>query len=190
MIVVVAVVTFKRVNSLARLLASCDKLAKPDDCRLIFLIVDNDRRESAGAVAWCPSAFDELHYVCETKRGIPCALNRALDEAHLLGGHVLCFVDDDESPTENWLRNIVSCWRHSNAQLVGGPVDVAPLPRDADLPLRLINASLVGRMARKSRKTAQAAKAGRPYTILTNNWLCDLHWQQRSGIRFDEKFLV
>ena len=36
-------------------------------------------------------------------------------------------------------------------------------------------------------QTAIAASQSEKYTIVTNNWLCDLWWQRESGIRFDNK---
>nr|MCU0790756.1 hypothetical protein [Nitratireductor sp.] len=46
------------------------------------------------------------------------------------------------------------------------------------------------RQARKSRQTAAAAARGGKYTIVTNNWLCDMAWLNASGLRFDERLLV
>lgn len=45
-------------------------------------------------------------------------------------------------------------------------------------------------MRRKNKKSELAPERNKRLTILTNNWLCDLKWQQRTGIEFDETMLV
>jgi hypothetical protein len=50
--------------------------------------------------------------------------------------------------------------------------------------------SLAGRAKRKYRATALAAAKGRRFTVVTNNWLCDLRWLVREDIRFDEQMLL
>jgi len=73
---------------------------------------------------------------------------------------------------------------------VGGPVVVAPPPVEATGWQKMINASLASRQARKNRAVAKAAIGGARYTIVTNNWLCDVKWLTRSGMRFNENLLV
>lgn len=93
-------------------------------------------------------------------------------------------------PETEWLVRLVDAWRRSGAQLVGGPVGVAPPPDDATAWQRLMNASLAARAERKFRLTAEAAARGGRYTIVTNNWLCDLRWLRATGLRFDENLLM
>ncbi|WP_293287344.1 glycosyltransferase [Oricola sp.] len=185
-----AVLTHRRPKGLDRLLSSFDTLTRPDCGRLAILVVDNDLNESARDVSLARrTGFAKIHYVCEPRRGIPVARNRALDEAQAMGADVLCFIDDDEYPDSQWLTNLVDCWKKTEAHLIGGPVEVTPLSDRAGTWARFVNASLVGRMRRKNRRTARAAECGRPFTVVTNNWLCDLGWQRRNGVRFDEKLL-
>ncbi|MAS06045.1 MAG: hypothetical protein CL534_15380 [Ahrensia sp.] len=191
MSVAVAILTYKRLDMLETALARCEAAFRAAKVRAILLVIDNDADETARpVVARFADRFDEIHYHCEPRRGIPVARNRALDEALALGADALCFIDDDEYPDPEWLARLVACWRETGADLVGGPVEVArPVP-GAGLLQRIINASLAARMRRKNSKTARAAARKGRYTIITNNWLCDLAWQKRAKIRFDETLLI
>ena len=102
----------------------------------------------------------------------------------------LCFIDDDEYPDRRWLVELVACWRTTGAELIGGPVRVAAPPALATSWQRLVNASLAARARRKERDAAADAARGRCRTIVTNNFLCDLRFAERHGLRFDETLLV
>ncbi len=189
--VVVAALTFRRPETLEKLLESFSQLPIPPHCGVTFLIVDNDSAESARAtVEGWQSRIPTLRYVIESQPGIPVARNRALDEATLTGADALCFIDDDEQPDELWLLELVSTWRATDADLVGGPVRVAAPPPCSSVWQRIINASVAGRARRKERDAAHDAARGRCRTIVTNNFLCDLRFANRHGLRFDEKLLV
>lgn len=189
--VVVAALTFRRPESLEILLAGFSRLVAPPHCTVTFLIVDNDSAESARpTVERWQARIPGLCYVVEPHPGIPVARNRALDEARAAGADALCFIDDDEYPDRLWLQELVALWQDKDADLVGGPVRVAPLPPGASVWQRLINASVAGRARRKERNAARDASRGRCRTIVTNNFLCDLRFAARQGLRFDETLLV
>lgn len=191
MSVAVAILTYRRRDMLDTALARCEAALRAADIHAILLVIDNDAGETARPVVErCKDRFGEIHYHCEPRRGIPVARNRALDEALTLGADALCFIDDDEYPDPEWLARLVACWRETGADLVGGPVEVARPVAGAGFAQRVINASLAARMRRKNLKTARAAARNGRYTIITNNWLCDLAWQKRAQIRFDETLLI
>jgi glycosyltransferase involved in cell wall biosynthesis len=185
------VLTFRRPDLLAALLDCFSRIVPPSNCRVRLLVVDNDARASAMPTfaAWS-DRLPAARYVVEPRLGIPVARNRALDEALACGADALCFIDDDETPASDWLVRLVEAWRQSGANLVGGPVEVAPPPGSATLLQRVMNASLAARARRKCRRTARAAARGGRYTIVTNNWLCDLRWLATTGLRFDESLLM
>lgn len=190
-VIAVAVLTYQRTDLLDMLLNSYAAMEHPSDAQLIFIVVDNDPEGSArNTVNKRRASLGEVHYIIEASRGIPLARNRALDEAQHLGADALCFIDDDEYPDSQWLVQLVECWRTTGSHLIGGPVRVASPPATANRWQRFINSSLAARMVRKNRVTAQRAATGDRYTVVTNNWLCDLRWQHQSGIRFDENMLV
>jgi glycosyltransferase involved in cell wall biosynthesis len=187
----VAILTYKRGDLLDKLLAECSGLEKSDTFHQTLLVIDNDPDSSAKPIVDRHRATcGEIRYAAEARRGIPIARNRALDEALAMDADVLCFIDDDEYPDTEWLCRLVECWQTTGAHLVGGPVEVTDPPAAANRWQRFINASLAERMRRKNRITAQRAKRGKRYAIVTNNWLCDLAWQRRSNVRFDETMLV
>lgn len=189
--VVVAILSYKRPKMLSFLISRCREMVIPAGVKPIFLVVDNDPDATARKVA--DGNFGgplDLRYILEPRRGIPMARNRALDEALALDADALCFIDDDEYPDATWLDSIVRCWLDEGADLVGGPVVVGPPSAEANTWQRFVNASLSARMHRKNRKSDTAAKSKGRFTILTNNWLCDLAWQKRSAIRFREEFRV
>jgi succinoglycan biosynthesis protein ExoM len=189
--IVVAVLTFKRPGELAEFLEVFARIERPAHCRLMLLVVDNDAKASARELvaAW-QERIPGLRYVVEPKVGIPVARNRAVREALACSADALCFIDDDETPDARWLVHLVAAWRHSKAHLVGGPVSVAAAPFHASPWQRLINASLASRARRKNAMTARAAATGGRFTIVTNNWLCDLHWLTSNALRFDERLLL
>ena len=189
--IVVAVLTFRRPDLLVDFLEAYARIALPDGCDVTLLVVDNDASGSGRTTfeAW-RGRIPGGRYVVEPRTGIPVARNRAVREAIATGADALCFIDDDEVPETDWLVRLVEAWRCSGAQLVGGPVGVAAPPKDATPWQRLMNTSLAARADRKFRLTAQAAARGGRYTIVTNNWLCDLRWLQSKGLRFDENLLM
>lgn len=189
-IVAIALLTYKRGELLKKFLEAYSALAKPAGCKMLLIIVDNDAKQSARPVVDANASFlGPFLYVNETRKGIPVVRNRALDEALALDARILCFIDDDEYPEREWLTRLVGCWEKSKAELVGGPVEVAIPPAEANMWQRQINRSLKARMERKNRKTAKAATGGDRYTVVTNNWLLDLDWQRCHGLRFDETLL-
>ncbi|MEM9999260.1 MAG: glycosyltransferase [Pseudomonadota bacterium] len=189
--VFVVVLTYQRPALLARTLSHFDQLAHPDGAKLIFCVVDNDAEGSARNVTEAHGSLNgALLYRRAEPRAIPIARNRAIDEAHAAHADALCFIDDDEYPDREWLVHLVRCWRETGADLVGGPVKVTPPPKEMAVWPAAINRGLAARADRKNDKAAAAAEQGRPVTVVTNNWLCDLHWQKQTGLRFDETMLV
>jgi GT2 family glycosyltransferase len=189
--IVVAVLTYKRGDLLEKLLGEFAAMQTPPNSRVTLLVIDNDENGSAQPLAesW-KARMPALRYVVEKRRGIPVARNRGLDEALALDADALCFIDDDEFPHPKWLVNLVRDWQGTGAHLLGGPVEVAAPPQGATWWQCFVNSSLAGRQSRKSRQTANAAARGSKYTIVTNNWLCDVAWLKSTGLRFDERLLV
>jgi succinoglycan biosynthesis protein ExoM len=97
----VCVPTYRRPESLARLLASLARLKLAAGPTLEILIVDNDPQRSAAATARSLGDFPHLvRWLEEPRRNLAHARNRAIDEA---SGRWLAFIDDDEIADEHWL---------------------------------------------------------------------------------------
>lgn len=184
--IVVAALTCDRNDLLEKLLVEFSQMTLPPAARIILLVIDNSADASSQMmVQRHQNRISELRYVSETSPGIPIARNRAIEEAIELQADALCFIDDDEYPDRQWLVELHADWKNTHANLIGGPVEVAKCCPTLGWWHRLINSSLVKRQRRKNRQAMRRWEAGRQPTIVTNNWLCDLSWLRRSGLRFD-----
>jgi succinoglycan biosynthesis protein ExoM len=189
----VAAITFRRPLMLEALLHSFLELRTPQGTELCFLVVDNDAQRSAAATV---AAFNtqnsrsNVQYVVEVEPGIPFARNRALHEARTLGYSYLAFVDDDETVEPDWLVELFGAAQNRGLELVGGPVRCANWA-EAVPPSRwqrLIFDGIRWRYLHKERAAIRLYRKGRErdIVVVTNNWLINLAWQQRTGLLFDE----
>jgi cellulose synthase/poly-beta-1,6-N-acetylglucosamine synthase-like glycosyltransferase len=185
-LVYVSSLTYKRPGDLASLLNSLNGLTLPKGWEVCFLIVDNDPQGSGRAVVDAAKANfgDSLTYLVENTPGIPAARNRALKEALDANATLLCFLDDDEIPEPDWLRELVSCWASGSAALIGGPVRRHLPAESLSMKQRLLGRSMMSRRAVTDRLTASGAVSGKP-RVYTNNWLCELATVRAHGLRFD-----
>lgn len=121
--IALCIVTYRRQESLARLLRSLGLLRfDVDQPEIRVIVVDNDASGSAGNVvedfrkecAW-PILYD-----IEPARGIAQARNRAIQ---LAGNDLnwIAFVDDDEEVEPFWLNNLMQAQRKFCADVVVGP---------------------------------------------------------------------
>lgn len=190
LVVAIGACTRQRPKMLERLLASFAELAIPDGVTPIFLIIENDTEATSDAVI---AQFRDrlpgtLHFALETVPGIPMARNRGLDEAASLNADLMLYVDDDETVDPQWLTALVSKWRTSSAELIGGPVRLTPPEEDLTGSQKTVYQGMVKRFAGKENRAAEKAAAGQAeqVTVVTNNWLCDMRLYHVLGLRFDE----
>jgi cellulose synthase/poly-beta-1,6-N-acetylglucosamine synthase-like glycosyltransferase len=117
--VLVAVLTFRRTQLLPDLLAALVHQARTISPSATVLVVDNDPDGSAreSVQGW---AAEGVRYAHEPRPGISAARNRALTEA--ADADALVFIDDDELPSPEWLRSLVSAWQRWGCAAVTGPV--------------------------------------------------------------------
>ncbi|OFI38954.1 glycosyl transferase family 2 [Arthrobacter sp. SW1] len=171
---VIAVLTYKRPEDIAlaipRLQEQLDTVGGPAS----VLVVDNDPAGSARATVE-GFASPRIRYVHEPRPGIAAARNRALAES--AGDSVLVFIDDDEVPTPDWLRTLLTLHRETAAAAVVGPV----VSEYARTPERWIQE---GRFFDRRR-----LRTGTRLTVAaTNNLLLDLAQIRALGLAFDERF--
>ena len=187
--VAVALCTRGRPRMLAAALAS---LARLDPCghQVRVIVVHNDKALAAPppldpSLASLPG-FAPIQFV-EREIGIAQARNRALDEAMALGCRWLAFIDDDETADPQWLAQLLATATRRGLALAGGPVRMHKPAADATREERIVWAGIARRFAANERRAA--AKAARSadggITIITSNWLCDLDFVRRHGLRFD-----
>lgn len=122
--VAICALTYLRPDGLGRLLDGVDSLDVPDGVVVSTIIVDNDPDASArNAVEGRAAAFaTELLYVHEPARGISHARNAAVAAARRLNADAVCFIDDDEWPDPQWLRELLRSAESVGADIVTGPV--------------------------------------------------------------------
>lgn len=135
----VGIITYKRPESLKRLLAAlaAQTFANKEPLPFTIVITDNDSAGSARSV--CDEARDlhklNITYVVEPQNGIPFARNRVV--ASLPDAcDLLAWVDDDESPMPQWLDVLTSTQRETEADIVMGSVE-AILPEGTPAWIRM-----------------------------------------------------
>jgi len=123
--VVICVATFRRPEGLRRLLVgiAAQTFHSGPRPRLRIVVVDNEA--SADTKAVCDATAAELgldlQYVPESRVGIPYARNAAL-AAVTPADDWLCFIDDDEVPSPNWVGALLAAQRETGAECVAGLV--------------------------------------------------------------------
>jgi glycosyltransferase involved in cell wall biosynthesis len=86
-----------------------------------IVVTDNDKEESGREVV-CEFAAESpiaIAYCVQPVQNIALARNKALENA---GGEFIAFIDDDEFPEEEWLRNLLETCKAYGADGVLGPV--------------------------------------------------------------------
>ena len=182
---VIGVPTFRRNAQLDALLPMLlEHLAQARADGLVdsgsVLVVDNDpdgrARDMVTAHA-ARAARDErglVVYEHETTPGVVAVRNRILDGAARSGARLVAFIDDDETPEENWLVALVRTWREHPAAAVAGRV-LPSYPADID-PWIVAG----GFFVRRDLPTGTVVP-----TAPTSNVLVDLEPVRRLGLRFD-----
>lgn len=187
-VVFVAALTYRRPEMLSILLEKLSALQHPTGWKVGFLIVDNDDYAGAKALveAYAPR-FEPgaLDYVVEPEPGIPFGRNRALDEATARGAKLLAFIDDDEYPEPDWLRELVSHYEETGAVLTGGPVRLLPPDYPTGMWRQLLAKSMVSYSGFMRAWFARRARNGRLLAVVTNNWLGNVEWINDKQLRFD-----
>lgn len=175
--VVVAVLTFRRPADLAEALpALSDQMQRlPDSWSVRLLVVDNDpgagaRSQVEDFASATPGV--EVVYEHEAEPGIAAARNRALDVSG--DRRLLIYIDDDERPSEDWLRLLLETWRSERPAAVVGPV----VSTFATPPSPFVTA---GRFFDRRR----LATGTEVRVAATNNLLLDLETVRAHGLRFD-----
>lgn len=172
--VLVAVATFRRPELLEALLPALVEQAEALDRPAAVLVVDNDPAESARGVVERSAG---TAYEVEAQPGIAAARNRALDVASLMGVAAVVFIDDDETPSPEWLQTLVDAWADWGVAAVAGPVlshfagEVDPWVAAAPT-------------FRRPRRTTGQSLGG----AATNNLILSTAVLDRHQLRFDDAF--
>jgi glycosyltransferase involved in cell wall biosynthesis len=174
----ICIATFRRPEGLRRLLAgiAAQTYRNRPPPRVRVVVVDNEA--SAQTEALCRAAATDLglalQYVAEPRTGIPYARNAALD-AVTSSDDWLCFIDDDEVPSESWLESLRAAQKQTGAECVAGRV-VPVFPPET--PRWIVNGAFFG-----SRKLGTGTRVPS-----TSNTMISRAAVSRLGLRFDTDF--
>jgi succinoglycan biosynthesis protein ExoM len=127
--ITVCVCTYKRPGLLGQLLAKLEGQAGKDLFDYSIVIIDNDQAASAKKTVESHRKQSDLSisYDVEPEQNISLARNKAVEKAE---GDLIAFIDDDEFPVPEWLRNLHGGMIRYNADGILGPV----LPRFEEDP--------------------------------------------------------
>lgn len=171
--VVVAVLTYRRPALLVPLLPEIARQAARVRPRAEVLVVDND--PDAGARSTVVGlGLAGVTYVHEPVPGIAAGRNAAL--RHAGDADVLVFIDDDETPAEDWLGTLLTAHRVLGGAAVAGPV----VRLHERPPAAWVRAARVFDRRRMATGTPmQAAGSG--------NLLVDMRHVRRHQLSFDDR---
>lgn len=137
----VCVCTYRRNHLLSNLVDKLEKLAMPESLKFEVVFVDNAPERHAEAIISQLQKKSKINiiYAHESKRSISHARNRSIKEAN---GAYIAFIDDDEFPTESWLKELYSTLIKYDMDGVLGPVEAY---YDEDSPKWLKKSGLLNR---------------------------------------------
>jgi len=120
--ITVCICTYQREKLLERLLTALSNQRTEDLFRFTaVVVVDNDASGSARDLIERLRAMYPvpIRYLQEPAKNIALARNRALSQ---VSSKYFAFIDDDETPGEDWLLNLWRTLNHYNADAALGPV--------------------------------------------------------------------
>ena len=175
-VTLVALTYQPEMQDLAELLPLLDAQARNcPDLTVDVLVVDNDPAAGGRALVGSRTWPEIARYVHEPTPGIAAARNRALEETR--DADVVVFIDDDERPSESWLRALTDTFSQTGAAAVTGLV----IPVYTEQPDPWITAG--GFFIRENHAQGTVMPAAS-----TANLLLDRRTIERLGLRFDETF--
>ena len=124
----VVIVTKNRAELLSRSLHALSHQEYPL-CSFEVIVADNGSTDDTRAV--CEELSKELNefsYICDRRPGQLVGWHRALLDAK---GELICFIDDDVSPSPTWLTSIAESFKDPEIGMVTGPIIIA---KDCHIP--------------------------------------------------------
>ncbi len=168
--------TYKRPGLLTDCLQSIGDIIIPSGTEVTVTVIDNDQARSAEAlvIELTRTFLFKLYYHCESRRGIPYARNRAVEETHHLGSDYLVFIDDDEWVEPLWLDLLYCyCQKQGGNIVVSGAV-ISDFPDGTPDHISYF-------LSRKQKATGTLLGS-----CATNNVLVPIYLTKDLGLRFDE----
>lgn len=120
--IVIGIITYNRNESLRNTFESLCYLKPIDGVEIELVLVDNFKDGFAKSVCDTSKLPFKVNYFFESKKGIPFARNRAVEEAKVLNASMLVFIDDDEEVDYAWLLNMYQAKKQFDADVIVGRV--------------------------------------------------------------------
>src|SRR2546423_7764639 len=119
--ITICICTFKRTELLGRLLHELVRLVTGGQFTYSIVVVDNDQLRSAeaGVLEFSKNSPIPTKYCVEPQQNIARARNKAVENADV---DFVSFIDDDECPTQDWLRALLTTLTEYQVDGVLGPV--------------------------------------------------------------------
>lgn len=163
---IVGLCTYRRLPSLLRLLEHIHYAVKGLPNVPSIIVVDNDGNDPNVGIAvnhFAEHSGLEITYLVEVKPGISAARNAIFESAFKQKARFVAMIDDDEWPSEQWLSELLTVQKKTNAVVVGGPV----------APVFPSHAPHLQKYARYWSVEKQLLN-GQPFVFCTCNFLIDL----------------
>jgi N-acetylglucosaminyldiphosphoundecaprenol N-acetyl-beta-D-mannosaminyltransferase len=171
--VLVAVATYRRLESVTRLLDCA--VDQQWSRRAHIVVLDNDPDRSAAPVRSHP-ALSETGYVPVPQPGVVAVRNAAVDEAAERDADYLVFVDDDMTPSPQWFDALLDTANTFDADIVQGRIMQPP-------------SVLAKPYARAALGRENPLPTGRfDGDVSSGNLLIRQRFLQESRLRFDPRF--
>jgi len=117
----VCISTRRRQEGLRRLLESLEKISIPPGTDVEVVIVENDTESNCSQMIrdYASGSRFRIKYYLEQNQGIVYARNRSVKEAG--DSDFICFTDDDQIVSPEWLTELMKCQTGFDADGVAGP---------------------------------------------------------------------
>jgi glycosyltransferase involved in cell wall biosynthesis len=190
--IAIGTATRNRPKMLRALLDSYANMEFPEGNDVDFLIVENDKLDTAsGTVDEFREAVrpHNVFYILERKIGISHARNSALEYSIHNGYDILAFADDDETVDPRWLVELLNERDRDALDIVGSPVRIAPVDTSFSWWNKLLWRAFVDINLKAERRCLKRVSQGRgdSLKIATGSWMGDLAFFRRTGLRFDNE---
>lgn len=117
--VTVAIPTFRREGHLPVLLEEVARQCEEIPNSVDIVVIDNDPGMSAAETVQALPETIAVRYLHEPTPGISAVRDTAVRTARR--SRLLVFIDDDELPSDGWLRHLVTHWESCRSAAVAGP---------------------------------------------------------------------
>ena len=182
--IIIGICTHYRNNTLKICIEKIEEMNIPQNV-IIELVITDDTKEAFGIKHFCKNNYKfKIHFNTSHTKGIAAARNSLLKKCLELKPDYIAFIDDDEYPDKNWIKNYYEYIKTSNADILAGPVIskfVDSNLKETKVPNYIYKNKLFN--------LHQKRNSGEPYsTCATSNVFLKTSILKNSSHKFDENF--